>query len=180
MKQVEGPSGSLVAIGRVRTSWGLKGWLKLTSFSGEWEHFAALERITLRNMQTGALREYAVEGFQMRQGAGMFRLAGVDSPEEGKMLAGREILVPRDCAAPLGDDEWYLSDLIGLSLVGEDGRRFGTVTAVVEAADDLLEIQPPEEGGRRFFVPFRSEFTGVPDMEAKTLVLEAPWLADDA
>ncbi len=178
MKQVENPAPGLVAIGRIRTSWGLKGWMKLSSFSGEWEHFAILKTVKLRNTQTGVLRQYEVEGFQMQQGGGMFLLSGINSPEAARMLSGREILVPKEFAAPLGTDEWYLSDLTGLTLVGADGRVFGTVISVVETSDDLLEIQPPEGAGSSFFVPFRSEFTGEPDLEAKTLLLKAPWLAD--
>ena len=85
-------------------------------------------------------------------------------------------MVPRECAAPLYDDEWYLSDLVGLSLVDGEGRIYGEITGIIESADDLLEILRPEGGV--FIVPFRSEFVGKPDLKSGQLLLNAPWLAE--
>ena len=166
----------LLAIGTIRTAWGVKGWLKLSSFSGEWEHFASLEKVDLKAPDSPRTREYRVEGFRMHQGSGMFKLAGVDSPEAGKQLSGREILVPRELAAPLQKDEWYLSDLVGLRMIDRKGTEYGRIVGIIESSDDLLEIERPEGG--RFMVPFRSEFVGRPDLKKGTLVLTAVWLAE--
>ena len=106
----------------------------------------------------------------------MFKLAGVDSPEAGKQLSGREILVPRELAAPLQKDEWYLSDLVGLRMIDRKGTEYGRIVGIIESSDDLLEIERPEGG--RFMVPFRSEFVGRPDLKKGTLVLTAVWLAE--
>jgi 16S rRNA processing protein RimM len=167
----------LIVIGTVRTAWGVKGWVKLMSFSGEWDHFADLQTVVLRPKSGRSTREYRVEDFRMHNGGGMMKLAGVDSPEVGKSLAGSEILVTQDHAAPLREGEWYLKDLIGLSLVGPDGKSFGQIVGVIEAADDLLEIERPDH--RRFMVPFRTEFVGEPNLQDGVLVLNASWLADE-
>ena len=168
----------LLAIGTIRTAWGLKGWVKLSSFSGEWDHFESLDSILLRKPGEDRTREYTVEDFRMHQGLGMFKLAGVDSPEAGKRLAGFEILVPRDLAAPLGRDEWYLGDLTGLDLTDGSDGVYGRIVAVIESADDLLEVERPE--GSRFLVPFRTEFVEEPDMSRRCVVLKAPWLAEES
>lgn len=107
----------------------------------------------------------------------MMKLAGVDSPEAGKHLAGSEILVTQNNAASLRDGEWYQKDLIGLSLVDPDGESFGRIVSVIEAADDLLEIERPDH--RRFLVPFRREFVGEPNLTKGLLVLNASWLAEE-
>lgn len=168
----------LIAIGTVRTAWGVKGWLKLASFSGEWSHFAELDTVNLKAVNRNQTREYKVEGFRLQQGGGLMKLAGIDTPEVGKTLAGSEILVPRDHAAQLNDDEWYLGDLIGLSLTDEQGSVLGEIIGFVEAADDLLEIRKPD--GSRFLVPFRSQFVGEPDLENGRIVLTAEWMLDQS
>lgn len=104
------------------------------------------------------------------------KLAGIDSPEAGKTLSGSEILVPKEMAAPLNDNEWYLGDLIGLSLVDDNGNVLGEIVGLVEAADDLLEIKQTD--GKQLLVPFRAQFVGEPDLEKRTLVLTAPWLME--
>lgn len=165
-----------IAIGTVRTAWGLKGWLKIKSFSGEWAHFFDLKSVILKVRNRDWKREYQVEGFRMQHEGGLIKLTGVDSPEAGKTLAGYEILVPRDSGAPLTDNEWYLSDLVGLSLVDVNGTTLGEIIGIIESADDLLEIRKPD--GNSFLVPFRSRFVGEPDIENRTLVLTALWLME--
>ena len=164
----------LVAIGFVRTSWGVKGWLKLGSYSGEWDHFRSLRDLVLR--KGGAEKRAVAEGFRMQGDSGLMKLAGTDTPEAGRAWAGWEIFVPPSDGAALGEDEWYIRDLVGLAVVGSDGTAYGTIVSVVESADDLLEVERAD--GSAFFVPFRREFTGEPDLGGGTLELTAPWLAE--
>ena len=70
----------LIAIGTIRTAWGLKGWLKLKSFSGEWTHFSDLGSVMLKSRNRDRQLEYRVEDFRMHQGSGLIKLVGVDSP----------------------------------------------------------------------------------------------------
>ncbi|MCG8451586.1 MAG: ribosome maturation factor RimM [Spirochaetales bacterium] len=167
-----------ICIGAVRTAWGVRGWVKLISFSGEWQHFSDLETVSLRPRKGGVAREYQVEGFRLHHGGGLLKFAGIESPEAAKTLSGCEILVSKEQGAPLQDDEWYLSDLVGLQMIASDGQIFGTVVGVVESADDLLEVE--RSSGSRFLVPFRKEFVGEPDLENGTVELTAPQLAEEA
>ena len=112
----------------------------------------------------------------MQHEDGLIKLSGVDSPEAGKTLAGYEILVPGDLGAPLNEDEWYLRDLVGLSLVDVKGTTLGEIIGIIESADDLLEIRKPD--GSIFMVPFRSGFVEEPDIENGMLVLTALWLME--
>ncbi len=168
----------LIAIGTIRTAWGLKGWLKLKSLSGEWAHFSNLGSVMLKSRNRDRQREYHVEDFRMHQGSGLIKLTGVDSPEAGKTLAGYEILVTRNLGAALNDNEWYLRDLVGLSLLDEKGLTLGKIIGIVESADDLLEVR--KANGKSFLIPFRSRFVGEPDIEKGTITLTAQWLMDES
>jgi 16S rRNA processing protein RimM len=163
----------LIAVGLVRTSWGVKGWIKVASLSGEWDHFPAIKEVTLRKGDRN--RSFKVEGFRRLGDAGALKLAGIENPEVGKTYAGWEILASRAHAAPLTEGEWYLADLVGLEVVG-DGERFGVVNAVIEAADDLLEIRRSD--GSTFMVPFRRDFVEEPDLDKGEIILISPWLAE--
>lgn len=166
-----------LSIGTIRTSFGVKGWMKLTSHSGEWTHFSDLALVVLEDPRSKRCREYRVEGFQMHHGGGVMKLQGIDSPEEAKTLSRFEILVPRELAAPLQDDEWYLKDLEGLSVLNPEGDRIGRVAGVIESSDDLLEVE--RDDGSSFLVPFRKEFVAEPDIADRSIVLNADWLADE-
>jgi len=168
----------LIAIGTVRTAWGVKGWLKLKSFSGEWDHFSALGSVVLRSRGSQKEREYPVEGFRLQQGGGLIKLSGVDTPEAGKTLAGCEILVSSEFGAALNENEWYLRDLVGLSLIDPDGVLLGKITGIVESADDLLDIRKTD--GKNVLIPFRSSFVEEPDIQNGRLILTALWLLDQS
>jgi len=166
----------LIAIGIIRTAWGLKGWLKLSSYSGEWDHFFSLKSVLLAAKAINRPKEYEVEGFRIHQGAGQLKFVGIDSPELAKTLSGAEIMVPREQGAGLAADEWYIADLIGLRMIDADANYLGKIVSVISSSDDILEVLTP--GGSRFMVPFRTEFVGEPDMENGTLVLNALWIME--
>lgn len=64
------------------------------------------------------------------------RAIKLDRPVE----RGTELAVPRETLGPLGDDSYYIADLVGL-VVEEEGRRLGVVRDVLEgAANDNLEL----------------------------------------
>ncbi len=166
---------SLVSIGIIRTSFGVKGWLKTFSHSGEWSHFKNLKSVVIEDRLHKRRKTYDIEGFKMQQGGGLLKLAGIDSPESAKVLIGYSLLVPKRFAAQLKEDEWYIDDLTGLVMVDEENKKIGEVVAVIESSDDLLEIVRSD--GSRFMVPFRRQFVSEPNFESQSIVLLASWLS---
>lgn len=163
-----------LAIGRIRTSHGVRGDLKVVSYSGETEHFESLSELTLSDGRRR--RRFAIERVRVAGQALLIKLDGLDTPEEARAFGGWEILVDRESAAPLGEDEYYLGDLCKCSVV-KAGRKLGKVLSVCEGGGgDMLEIEVPS--GKRFFVPFRREFVGKVDIGMRTVELEADWLIE--
>ena len=71
-------------------------------------------------------------------------------------MRGTELTVPRDALPPLGEDEYYHTDLIGLPAVSTDGADLGRVVAVENfGAGDVLEIEQAD--GKRFMVPMTAD-----------------------
>lgn len=161
-----------LAIGRIRTSHGVRGDLKAVSYSGETDHFVRLSELVLSD--GGHEKVFRVERVHEMGGGLLIKLHGLDSPEEARLYAGWEILVDRRDASPLGDGEYYFADLCKCDAV-KDGKRLGKILAVCEGGGgDMLEIQVPS--GKRFFVPFRKEFVGGIDIERREVEIEADWL----
>lgn len=80
------------------------------------------------------------------------RFSEVADRNAAEALRGTELTVPRDALPPLGEGEYYHTDLIGLPCVSSTGEELGTCVAVENfGAGDVLEIERP--GGKRFMVP---------------------------
>lgn len=155
-----------LAVAVVRTSHGVRGYVKVTSLSGETEHLLKLEELSLR--KEGREKGYRVEDMRPIKDGLLLKLEGVDTPEEGKRLAGSEIWVDRDAAARLAEGEYYISDMIGCSLLFE-GKSCGEIVAVGDnGVSDLLEVET-RKGIR--IVPFTARFIGTVDLEAGVIEL---------
>ena len=164
-----------IAVGFIRTSHGVHGQLKAESYSGEVEHFRALETVQLR--KNGHSRDFSVERIEPFGKGVLIKLKGLDSPEEGKAYAQWEIWVSRSKACRLEKGEYYHADLCGASVL-LDGGTVGTVRSVINAGNgDLLEVVLSEEKEVKL-IPFRKEFIGPVDPESKSIELIAPWILE--
>lgn len=162
----------LIAIGRVKTAFGLTGELKVESFSGESTHFASLEHVRLGDAQ----REYAVESVRIDGGKLFLKLEGVDSPEAARRLARLEIWAERAHAAPLGADEYYLADLIGCELRYAGERKARVVASWESSICHMLEVECRDGSLRN--VPFMSPYIGSVDVEEKQIELLVDWILE--
>ncbi|MCK4541852.1 MAG: 16S rRNA processing protein RimM [Spirochaetales bacterium] len=161
-----------MAIGAVRTSHGVRGFLKVRSYSGEYDHFLKLKEVELRFK--GKTRFLGIEEVKRHSSGILMKFTGIDNPEEAKKYANWELWVPSELAAPLREGEIYSADLIGCRLE-KNGRTLATVSGVIQGgASDLLEVIDTE--GKQFLVPFIEQFIGDIDLKAKVIELKAEWL----
>ncbi len=168
----------LLAAAKLGAPKGVKGALKVQSYSGEFGHLASLKSVLLgpegKPELAVPMRILAVDASAVSMSA---VFAGYDSPEKARALTGMEIFLPREAASPLAENEWYIHDLVGLKLT-LSGEPVGEVVAVLDGgADPLLEIKPLK-GGASCLVPFRNEFIGTVDVGAGTMELLAGWLLE--
>lgn len=97
-------------------------------------------------------------------------LKGVDDRDVARRLIGARISVPRESFAELAAGQYYWSDLVGLSVVDQQGKALGRVAELIETgANDVLVL----EGERRRLVPF------VPGSVVKSVDLAAGLISVD-
>ena len=163
---------------------GLKGFVKIRSLSGETGHLASLKTVTLR--QKGTEKDYIVEetAFLDDPAVVCFKFSGINNPEEAKKLAGAELIAPRSMAAPLQNNEFYIEDLKGLRIFGsvsvnpETGAGLlGHIVNIVEGGSgELAEIRT--NSGQIKLVPFRKEFFTEINIEQNRAILLETWILD--
>lgn len=168
--------------GRIRGTFGLEGFLKIESCSGEYEHFLNLKEIKLQLPSKGTETQppelfYQVEECVVRNTDALLKLRGIDSPEAAKKLHEADILVPRDMACPLERGEFYINDLCNSDLVYK-GNSVGTIADVVEGGGGLLLEVSEAATGRTVYIPFRSQFIGKINIPAKQVELMHRWILE--
>ncbi len=103
-------------------------------------------------------------------------LEGVGDRSEASALRGEELVLDRQELDALGEGEFYVDDLIGLTAVSETGEVLGTVEETFEtAAHEVLAIRMGEEQDVPVhYVPFTLEHVPEIDPGAGRVVVRPP------
>jgi 16S rRNA processing protein RimM len=138
-----------LVIGRVVGLYGVKGWVKIHSYSRPRENIRNYSPWYLRMDQS--LQRMDVTDIK-EHGKGMVALLeGVSDRNAAMELLGTDILIRREQLPALGEGEHYWSDLIGMVVVTMKGLGLGTVTDILETgANDVLVIR----GEREHMIPY--------------------------
>ncbi len=164
-----------IAVARIGKTHGVKGFLKILSFSGEYEHLSGLEECEIR-FKTGKSRIVRVEEIAPFGDRALIKFANYDNPEDARSLTGGEIWAVKAFAAPLQAGEYYISDLIGCAVLFE-GEVQGKIIGVAEIGQaDLLEVKTGDKGFR--YLPLKDEYVGKVSIEDKTIELVVKWILE--
>lgn len=158
----------MLALGKLTSSFGVKGGIKVKSFSGEVNHFKKLVNQIVLLKQDNKEISIKVSACEIKGEIPVLYFDGYDAPEKVKVLNGFELWADRKFASKLEKDEFYMSDLVGLSLVFE-GKTVGSVVSFMETSSMLLEVK--SVNGDNFWVPFINHFIGTVDLDTKTIEL---------
>ena len=159
----------LIRVARVAGAFGVKGEVRISAFTEEPK--TLLDHKAL-------LREDGSPGLTLISGRAqkdnlIARVEGVETPEAAEAMRGLQLYIPRDALPEPEEDEFYLSDLIGLSAVSPSGEPLGRIKAVRDfGAGDILEIQPP--AGASWWVAFTRDAVPTVDIKGGKVVIDRP------
>jgi 16S rRNA processing protein RimM len=100
----------------------------------------------------------------------LVRFDGFKDRDEVDALRNQMIFIPVSAVAPLPAGEYYHHQLIGLSIVSEDGQALGKIVEIIETgANDVYVVRPDE--GKDILIPNTSEVILAVDIEEKTITV---------
>jgi len=142
-----------VVVGQISGLFGVKGWVKVFSFTEPRENILSYRPWFLRppNQSDDRAVEYRIVAGRVH-GKGLVALfEGMDERDSVAELIGTEILVERERFEETKKSEYYWADLIGLQVRTVDEQVLGVVqNLIATGANDVLVV----EGDRRRLVPF--------------------------
>ena len=163
----------MITVGRLHGAFGVRGEVKLESFTDPLRSIARYQPWILRDARG---IEHACEGVRVREGGkGLIAtMPGIEDKDAADALRGTEVLVPRSALPPPAEGEFYWVDLEGLRVVNVDGTDFGIVSHLFSTgANDVLVAQ----GERERMIPFvLPDYIRSVDFEAGVVTVD--WDAD--
>ena len=108
-------------IGQIVNTFGIKGMIKVKSFSENINRFDKLETVILKNKQ--GLKEYKIEEVKYHKGMVLIKLESIETVEQAELLRESYLLVDREKEEPLDEGTYYIVDLIGLDVYTDEGEH---------------------------------------------------------
>lgn len=163
-----------VVLGYVSGVHGLKGWVKVFSYTDP--RHAILDYRPWRLVKEGGEpRSVSIERGQPHGKTIIAALPGIASPETARALVGSEIRVLRAEMPESEAGTWYWSDLLGLAVINREGTTLGTVKQMIETgANDVMVLA----GERERLIPFVLEQV-VQDVDLAKREIHVDWHVDD-
>ena len=139
-----------IIIGRIGALHGIRGWLKINSYTRPRPNiFMYLPWLV--NMDK-KWRRLLVDDCRQQGERLLAKIAHIDAPEAARPYVNRDLAVLRQQLPPPAEGAYYWHDLIGLSVINQDGRRLGEVKTITETgANDVLVIE--SGAGQRILIP---------------------------
>ena len=163
----------LTAVAFLHRERGIKGEIIGESLTSHPERFSELKRVFLTKPGTPQL-ELDVERVWDFRGSPVFKFAGVNTMTEAEKLRGYEVAIPDTERVPLAAGEFFLSDLVGVTLTTRDAKVVGTVRSFFENGPQaVLEVEQEGADGL-VMIPFVKAFFPEVNVAAKTAIVELP------
>jgi 16S rRNA processing protein RimM len=162
-------SGGMILVGVVGAPHGVKGELRLKSFTAD--PLAIADYGPLTDSAGGTLLLTKVR--LLKDDMLVVKFDGINDRDQAAKLTRRELYVLRSQLPPPDEDEFYFSDLIGLHAKTVAGDAFGTVVAVENfGAGDLIEIEQADKS--RVLLPFTKAVVPHVDLAGRVVTIDPP------
>jgi len=164
------PDQNLVLVGIFGSAVGLKGEVRLKSYTGDPQAIAGYNPL-----QTQDGRRFEILSVRPQKDMLVARVRGIEDRTAAERLVNLKLYASRAVfGATEDEDEFFHADLIGLDVVTESGESLGRVIALFDfGAGDVLEIDPAG-GGMSFFLPFTKAVVPSIDLARRRMTVIPP------
>lgn len=135
---------NMLRVGVITSPHGIKGEVKVFPTTDDAKRFKELKKVIL---DTG--KEYIpmeIEHVKFFKNMVILKFKGYDNINEIEKYKSRDLLITRDQAVDLEPDEYFITDLIGLAVVSDQGVELGTLKDVLETGANDVYVVAMKDG----------------------------------
>lgn len=156
----------LLKVGAITSTHGVRGEVKIFPTTDDVRRFKKCKELIL---DTGKEKKtLEIEGVKFFKQFVILKFKGYDSINDIEAYKGKELYVTRANAVRLKKDEYFIADLIGLTVLDEEKTEIGTLKDVIETgANDVYSVETKE--GKEILFPAIKECILKVDMENRQM-----------
>ncbi|MGB8600061.1 MAG: ribosome maturation factor RimM [Burkholderiales bacterium] len=162
---------NLLVMGRIICPFGVRGWLKIKTFTEAPETLADFQDWWLHT--PAGWQKYELAEHELHSKGLVARLESVSDRTAAELLKGVDIAVPRNELPYVGEKKIYWADLVGLEVVNQQNVLLGKVESLQETgAHDVLVVKGEVER----LIPYVETIIIDIDLAAKRMTVD--WQKD--
>lgn len=140
----------MLRVGVISSTHGVRGEVKVYPTTDDPERFLDLDQVILDAGREQITME--IQNVKFFKNMVILKFKGYDNINDIEKYKGRDLLIYRDQAVELEEDEYFITDLIGLKVVTEEGNLLGTLKEVMPTgANDVYVVC--RESGKELLLP---------------------------
>ena len=137
-------------VGVISSTHGIRGEVKVYPTTDDPERFLDLDEVILDTGREHKILE--IEGVKFFKNQVILKFKGYHNINDIEKYLKKDLLVDREHAVELGENENFIADLIDMEVVTDEGKVLGTLTDVIETgANDVYAVKTPE--GKEILLP---------------------------
>lgn len=149
-------------VGVISSTHGIRGEVKVFPTTDDPARFKSLKKVILEAKRETL--ELTVERVKFFKQFVIVKFKGIDDINDVEKYKGAELWVTREDAVPLEEGEYFIADLIGLTVMTDEGEKLGTLKDVLQTgANDVYEVTM--SGGKTVLLPVIDECVLDVDLE---------------
>jgi len=153
----------IMTIGQIINVFGVKGELKVYPLTDDIKRFRKLERVYVDN------ESKKIVWCKFLNELVVLKIEGIDTVEEGLKYKDKYIQIPRDEAVTLSKGEYFITDIIGCTVIDEKGFIFGPIFDVIRTgSNDVYWIK----GKNEILIPALKSVVVKIDMEKREIIIK--------
>ncbi len=140
----------MLRVGVISSTHGVRGEVKVYPTTDDPERFLDLDEVTLDAGREQIVLE--IQNVKFFKNMVILKFKGYDNINDIEKYKGRDLLIRRDQAVELEEDEYFVTDLIGLKVEAEDGTVLGELKEVMPTgANDVYIVR--QKNGKELLLP---------------------------
>ena len=140
-----------INIGKVIGLHGVKGWLKILSFSSPPENIFNYKSLIISNKYINQI--FHIEDSRKQGKKILIKLDNIDDRTSAESLEESDIYIQRSDLPQLSEDTYYWEDLLGFNVFNQNNIKIGNVDSFIETgSNDVLIVKTTKN--KNILIPF--------------------------
>lgn len=168
-----------IILGRIGDSYGIKGWSHFISYTDPQDNIFTYSQWHIEQ-SPNHFTPIKLESYKEHGDHFVVKFADIKNCEQALLLKGKSIAVERDELPPLKKEEYYWSDLIGLTVINTQGENLGVIDYLFETgSNDVMvtkitsKIDEKHTSEKNIYIPYLK--TVVKDVDLEKNIMTVEW-----